>query len=327
MTVSAEELERCIGALDRAIGDRNAGIYGPGSISWKVGREALLFLGGGRAAFLQLAHPAVAHAIVQHSATKQDPAGRFKRTFDHVFGMTFGDFDSAVKSARRLHAIHTRIRGTIDEDVGAFSKGSTYEANDEHALLWVFATLLDSQVLVYELFLGTLGAREKDELYEEGKRFARLFGVSDAVLPADWTAFRRYFDRMLASDAITAGRAARETASFLLTVRRPSYGPMIHWLTTLTAAMLPPRLREEFGLGYGPIDRAVFHSTVRAIRATHRLLPKKVRYQPAYFAAKKRLRGETSRDRFGEWLEFAAGGLLTQEPLLEILRAAIPARS
>ena len=33
------------------------GLAGPGSVSWRVNREAALLLGGGRALLMQVAHP------------------------------------------------------------------------------------------------------------------------------------------------------------------------------------------------------------------------------------------------------------------------------
>src|SRR5258706_10449611 len=90
MTVTRADLESHIEHLRAEVKDPKAGIYGPGSISWTIGKEAILFLGGGRAALLQLAHPAVAHAVDQHSATRNDPLGPFQRTFDNVFAMVSG---------------------------------------------------------------------------------------------------------------------------------------------------------------------------------------------------------------------------------------------
>ena len=104
-------------------------------------REAINFLCAGRAALLQLAHPFVAHAIDQHSDTRRDPLRRFRRTFAFVYSMIFGSMDHAFACARRVHRIHERIHGNIAEDVGAFTQGSPYEANDEEALYWVYATL------------------------------------------------------------------------------------------------------------------------------------------------------------------------------------------
>jgi uncharacterized protein (DUF2236 family) len=57
------------------------GIFGPASLTWRVDREAAIFLGAGRALLLQLAHPWVAAAITEHSRTLADPIGRFHRTF------------------------------------------------------------------------------------------------------------------------------------------------------------------------------------------------------------------------------------------------------
>jgi len=37
-----------------------AGVFGPDSATWRVNREAAIFLGAGRALLLQLAHPSVA---------------------------------------------------------------------------------------------------------------------------------------------------------------------------------------------------------------------------------------------------------------------------
>src|SRR5580658_11195706 len=80
-----EELER----VRSTVRSPAEGLFGPSSVTWRIGRDALVFLGAGRAALLQLAHPYVAHAIEQHSETRRDPIGRFNRTFLHVYGMIF----------------------------------------------------------------------------------------------------------------------------------------------------------------------------------------------------------------------------------------------
>lgn len=87
--------------------DPHAGIFGPSSISWKVNRESVLFLGAGRAALLQLAHPWVAAALHQHSNLGTDPIARFHNTFRVVFTMVFwkprtgiGPFPPLVSTAR-----------------------------------------------------------------------------------------------------------------------------------------------------------------------------------------------------------------------------------
>ena len=87
-------------SLVRDVRDPRAGILGPDSIAWRVGGDLAVFLGGGRAALLQLAHPMVAYAIDHHSKTRADVLGRFQRTFRNVFAMVFGELDDALTSLR-----------------------------------------------------------------------------------------------------------------------------------------------------------------------------------------------------------------------------------
>src|SRR5882724_2425072 len=106
--VTHDEHEAALTALAREVGDPREGILGPRSIAWQLGGDLAVFLGGGRAALLQIAHPAVAYAVDHHSRTKTDVVGRFQRTFRHVFAMAFGELGDALVAARRVHVIHSR---------------------------------------------------------------------------------------------------------------------------------------------------------------------------------------------------------------------------
>lgn len=318
MTVSREDLEAMIAALRGEVPDPRAGMYGPSSVSWRVNREAVILLGGGRAALLQLAHPFVAHAIAQHSATQSDPIGRFRRTFQNVFAMVFGDLDHAIDSARRVHAVHQKIRGAIDQHVGAFARGDRYQANDEDALFWVHATLVDTALQVFQLVLGPLEAEERERYYRESRRFARLFGIPDRVMPDDHQGFVRYMERMLASDVIAVSRPALEMRHFLFQPPRRLHTPLAAWYRTFTAGLMPPSLRAPFELPFGPLERSVYHGSLPALRLAHRALPRRLRYFPDYVEAKRRIRGEEARDRVGRALEhFALEAIRPSPELLE----------
>src|ERR1019366_368479 len=90
-----------------------AGVFGPDSATWRVNREAAIFLGAGRALLLQLAHPWVANAVAEHSQVFADPIGRFHRTFRVMFAMDFGTLDQALAAARRLHWRHAEGGWTL----------------------------------------------------------------------------------------------------------------------------------------------------------------------------------------------------------------------
>ena len=292
MIVTREDLEQSLGRVREMVAEPRFGIHGPGSKVWELNRELIVFLGGGKAALMQLAHPHVAHAIDQHSKTREDTLGRFNRTFTNVFAMSFGPLDRAFKAARGVHNIHSRITGVITEDVGGFRRGDPYHANDSHSLMWVYATLMHTVVEVTELLVRPIPAAEKDAYYQSTKAFAYLFGIPDAQLPRDWAAFDAYVRAMLDdASTIAVGKPAREMGHFLFRPPQPSHAPAMAWIKIMTAGLLPPRLRDEFGLTWSLRDRAIFRASVRAIRPAYRALPKAARYLPEYVTAERRCRG------------------------------------
>jgi uncharacterized protein (DUF2236 family) len=292
MIVTRHDLDASLERIRSRVNDPAGGIHGPGSMAWRVNRETFIFLGGGAAALMQLAHPYVAHAVDQHSATRTDMLGRFRRTFIHVLAMSFGDVDEALRAARRVHAIHTRITGPITEDVGAFHRGHRYHANDAEALLWVYATLVHTAARVTDLVVAPLCGHERERYYQESKRFAYLFGIPDALLPADWHALTSYMGRVRASGVIRVGAKARELGTFLMQPPRPALAPVWRWYAIMTAGLLPAELRQGFGLPMGTRQRALFAASVRALRGARRLLPPSVRYIPAYIRAQARVSGK-----------------------------------
>lgn len=308
MIVTRTDLEAQLDRVRAAVSDPAGGIYGPRSAAWQLQRELLIFLGGGRAVLLQLAHPFVAYAIDEHSATRGDVLGRFQRTFDHVFAMSFGPLDAALAAARQVHAVHTRIHGVIPVDVGAWPAGTRYLANDSESLRWVYATLVHTVVHVRQLVLGRIAPALRDAYVRDTWQFARLFGIPEALLPRGWDELDGYVAEMTASPRLTVSEPAREMARFLFGAvtrdgaparRRPVAG---RWLERMSAAMLPPRLREGFGLSWGARDRAAVAASVAALRAGYPLIPRPLRYLPAYQAATRRLAG-LPPTRTTRWME------------------------
>jgi uncharacterized protein (DUF2236 family) len=292
MTVGRRDLEGTLDELRRGVTDPREGLFGPRSEVWAIQKESLVFLGAGRAALLQLAHPFVGQAIEEHSETTVAPHVRFVRTFERVFAMVFGDLDEAFAAARRTWGVHRVIRGTLPVAVGSHAAGAPYEANAEPALEWVHATLWDTSVRVHELVLGPIEPARKERYYEETKRFAALFGLRAERLPASWSDFQRYVEAMLASDVITVSPAARRIAGFLLRPPTAAARPFFRWYSAITASLLPARLREQLDLPFGRSERALVRASLPALRAVHRALPDALRTLPAYRAGMRRVAGD-----------------------------------
>jgi len=54
--------------------------------------------------------------------TREDPVGRFHRTFRTVYTIIFGSMDRVSRTAHVLHAVHTGVKGKLIEDTGPFAK-------------------------------------------------------------------------------------------------------------------------------------------------------------------------------------------------------------
>jgi len=280
--------QRLAGVAANISAPPRAGIFGPKSISWRVHRESALFLAAGRAALLQLAHPWVAAALNQHSDLLGDPLARFHNTFRVVFTMFFGSLDQVLASSRYLYRLHVGIQGPIPEAVGAHPQGSRYQANEVQALLWVYATLIDSAVVAYECVQPALTSDEREQYYAETKRFAALFGIPEAALPKDWAAFEAYNRRMWASDELGVNTLSRDLGAAVMSgagswVKPPG------WYRALTAAWMPERLRAEFTLEFGEREQASAARAARWLPRIYPLLPKAVRFVGPYREACARL--------------------------------------
>jgi uncharacterized protein (DUF2236 family) len=298
--VSRADFEAGVAAVEQAVDDPRAGIYGRDCTTWIVGRESALFLSAGAASLLQLAHPYVAHAIAQHSRTQADPMKRFQRTFFHVYRVGFGDLARAVASARQIFAVHRHIEGTLGEDLGRWRKGDRWAALDPEALYWVYATLVHGALTTFELLVRPLTQDERERYVRESHHFALLFGVPRAMLPRSHAAFVASFDEWIASDRLAVGTIARDVGRFLLHPPRLVPRAIALSYRPITRALLPPRIRAAYG-GATFADPLVLKGAALAAKTAYAALPARLRWVPAYHDAERRLAGDASRERVGRW--------------------------
>ena len=283
-------LERELAIIRNAATESCAGAFGPSSMMWQIDKEAVVFLGAGRALLLQLAHPWIATAIAQHSPVLADPIGRFHRTFNAMFTMVFGTREQALAAARRLHHRHARVGGTLAEAAGPFAANSRYEANDIAALRWVHATLIDTALVAYQLVCPPLSAEERERYWTEARLFAAFFGIPQDALPQTWAAFADGNEAMWRSDVLTVSEQARSIAEAVLSGAGTRL-PIPSWYRALTARLLPVRLREEFSLPYGELEHRATERALAVLRGVYPWAPGRLRYVGPYQEACGRLAG------------------------------------
>lgn len=204
--------------------------------------------------------------------------------------MVFGTLDQALAASRHLYGLHTRITGELPESIAAYARGSRYEANEVNALVWVYATLIESALLAYEIVLPPLSSVERETYYAESKTLAALFGIPAEALPADWRAFEAWMRSMMASDALGVNELSREMAQSILH-GNGSWVPIPNWYRALTAALMPERLRGEFSLVYGEREDRTVARARRLLPRIYRSLPAALRFVGPYQEAQSRLLG------------------------------------
>ena len=247
------------------------GLFGPDSLAWRINREAVLLLGGGRALLMQVAHPLVAAGVADHSDFAANPFDRLWRTVDAALTVVFGDARQARAAVARVRAIHEGVEGT---------RGRVrYSALDPDLLLWVHATLVDSSIAAYDAFVRPMPAAVREGYYLEMRRMGTAFGVPAALHPSTYGEFRAYVADTLARLEVT--EESRAIARRVLSPPAPTVLMPAGLLAGLASVgLLPPRIRTGLGLRWNRGTEAAFLALAATLRATVPLLPARVRVWP-----------------------------------------------
>ena len=241
------------------------------SVSWRVNAEPFVFLGGGRALLLQVAHPKVAAGVEQHSTYVSDPWGRLFRTVDVMAKLTFGAPAVSQAQADLLSHMHRRVVGTTDD-------GEPYGALDADLLRWVWATLCDTALVVYERVRPPLSPRTRARYYDEWKLVAEACGVPMTDCPPSWEEFQAYV-AAVTREQLRVSPAARSVAHATMAPPLPwPLGPAAARTQRLvTYGLLPPEVREAYGFRWSAARERRLQQFFRALGAAGGVVPRRVR--------------------------------------------------
>lgn len=256
-------------------------ILGPESVSWRHVSDVRGYLGAGYALMLQVAYPTVSSGVRDHSNFLNEPWQRLWRTVDYV-NLTVYAGQDAVEVTARLREMHKTIKG-VNPD------GTRYHALEPEAYAWVQATLVNAIVAVHERFVRPMREDDIERLYQEWRGLGRLLGVRDGDLPADWAGFRIYFDDMVRTRLERTETGEVVLRSLANPPRPPGLPawteplwravrfPAKHVLMLSTVGMLPPVVRERFGLRWTGWQERQLRAISAVSRAVTPALPGFVR--------------------------------------------------
>ncbi len=229
----------------------------------RVHREGVLLLGGGRALLMQVAHPSVANGVAEHSSYRARRLGRLLRTLRLTLTIAFGSPAQAEAAAAAINAVHERVRG------------EGYRATDPDLLTWVLATLIDTALVVYGRFVGPLPPEAAEAYYRDMQALGRVLGIPEGFMPPAVAQFEAYVAGMI--DGLHVSDNGRAIADELL---RPA-----SWMwpvREISAGLLPPGLRRQFGLSWGPRREWALDWSARASRAIIPHVPAGLRAPPSF---------------------------------------------
>jgi uncharacterized protein (DUF2236 family) len=246
------------------------GYFAPESVIRRLGNTPVVpFLGGGPAVLLQVAHPLVAAGVFDHSEIRRDLWRRLVQTLRALYLIAFGTKEEAERAAELVQAVHAHVHGATRTQLGRFPPGTPYSASDPELMLWVHATLVQASLAAYERFVHPLSREDQQRYYQEMALVARLFGTPASVIPRSLADFRDYFAAQITGETIAVTAPAKEVAAVILEARLPAplrvFVPA-HRLST--AGLLPPRLRDQYGLRWSTFHELALPLAAGSMRIT-----------------------------------------------------------
>jgi uncharacterized protein (DUF2236 family) len=261
-------------------GEDDVGLFGPGSMTWRIHAHPAMLIGGLRSLLVQALDARTMAGVAQHSNYKADPWRRLRGTTDYVMTTTYGDTAAAKKSVAKVKAIHERITGVDDVT------GLPYDANDPELLLWVHNAEVDSFLAAYRAFGPRTTEEDADRYVSEMACLAELFEIPSGTIPRSVAELNDYMEEK----EIMLTDAARDTMRFILYPPVPWWGGKLPEIpgrklllipgragwsiySLATIAILPKRFRRAYKLPWVPLTPVLKASVFALSRTMRRLFP------------------------------------------------------
>ncbi|WP_271219210.1 oxygenase MpaB family protein [Streptosporangium carneum] len=268
------------------------GLFGPGSVTWRVMGEPILLVGGFRALLMQGLHPRAMRGVAQNSAL-MDPAeawSRFLRTTEFVRVRTYGTSAEVAKAGARVRKIHSSLTA-FDPDTG-----ERFRLDDPDALRWVHVGEVDSYLSVARRAGVGLTDAEADRFVAEWRRAAEVVGLRPDDVPGSVGEMRDYMQacRPGLYFAPEAPHPLRQSLNAPLPVYLLPLKPVFPMLALLAFATLPRWARRLYGLPATPVGDLWATATLKALHAGIGLVPAPVRYGPDARRARRAVEGHAA---------------------------------
>ncbi|GIH97918.1 oxygenase MpaB family protein [Planobispora siamensis] len=254
------------------------GLFGPGSVTWRVMGEPILLVGGFRALLMQGLHPRAMRGVIQNSAL-MDPSeawARFTRTTEFVRVRTYGTSAEVARAGARVRKIHSKLTA-FDPDTG-----ERFRLDEPDALRWVHVGEVDSYLSVARRAGVRLTDAEADRFVAEWRRAAEVVGLAPEDVPGSVGEMRDYIEACRPGLRLVpeATHPLRQSLNAPLPAYLIPLKPIFPALTLLAFATLPRWARRMYGLPATPLGDLWATATLKTLHTGIGLVPEPVRYAP-----------------------------------------------
>lgn len=272
---------------DRQAQAPDHGLYGPGSVTWRIMGEPVIWVAGFRALYMQALHPKVMRGTWQNTsfARPGEAWGRFVRTTEFVSARTYGTLAQVDRVGRRVRKIHASLTG-VDAD------GTRFRLDDPELLLWVHCGEIGSYVEIARRCGMGLSAADLDAFVGEQRRSAAVVGLDPAAVPGSVAELDAYYERVRPGlyACAEAKQALRRSFNPDVPAQLLALKLMVPPLNTLAFATLPRWARRMYGLPGSPLTDVGATVALRMAHQSVTRLPRQLIYLPAARAARRRER-------------------------------------
>ena len=243
------------------------------------GERSVGLLYGQRALLIGALEPLTYTGTMLSTRAADKPFKRLARTAkiqETVFLGTRAEADEALAG---VHRLHETIAGELPEQAGVHPAGTHYSAFDPELMLWTLAVIADSGRAMYEAMVRPLSEAEREDLWQDYVLFGELFRLPRSEVPGSYAEFEAWFGAKLASPDLHATAHALEMAplvAFEQPVPAAARGN-IALQNHIIKGTLPPRVREIFGIPWGPARESSFRAMTAAHRRARRAFPRSMR--------------------------------------------------
>ena len=256
---------------------QDPGLFGPGSVTWRIMDEPVMWVAGLRAMYLQALHPRTMRATWQNTAFARpgEAWGRFSRTVEFVRVRTYGTTAEVRRAGERVRRIHATLTGT-DAD------GSVIRLDEPELLLWVHCGEVASYVDIARRCGMRVSPAELDEFVAEQRRSAEVVGLGPVSGPGSVAELDAYYERVRPELVLCAEARQALARSFVPDVPWPFTGLrlVIPSLNLLALASLPRWARRLYGTPGVPITDLSTTMTLRALHQATTRLPRALLFMP-----------------------------------------------